>query len=58
VKQVNPALLKVFQAATKKVMAEKAAANAQFKKVYDSQQAFMAQNQKWKEFGYLPRDFK
>jgi TRAP-type mannitol/chloroaromatic compound transport system substrate-binding protein len=39
-------------------MAEKAAANEQFKKVYDSQQAFMAQNQKWKELGYLPRDFK
>jgi TRAP-type mannitol/chloroaromatic compound transport system substrate-binding protein len=58
VKQVNANLLKVFQAATKKVMAEKAAGNAQFKKVYDSQQAFMAQNQKWKELGYLPRDFK
>ena len=39
-------------------MAEKSAANPLFKKVYDSQLAFMAQNQKWKEFGYLPRDFK
>ncbi len=58
VKQVNAALLKVFQAATKKVMGEKSASNASFKKVYDSQLAFMAQNQKWKELGYLPRDFK
>jgi TRAP-type mannitol/chloroaromatic compound transport system substrate-binding protein len=58
VKQVNANLLKAFQAATKKVMAEKAASNPMFKKVYDSQLAFMAQNQKWKELGYLPRDFK
>ncbi len=58
VKQVPGALLKAFQAATKKVMAEKSGANESFKKVYDSQQAFMAQNQKWKELGYLPRDFK
>ena len=58
VKQVNASLLKTFQAATKKVMAEKSAANPQFKKIYDSQLAFMAQNQKWKELGYLPRDFK
>lgn len=57
-RKVNPQLLKVFQAATTKVMAEKSAANADFKKIYDSQKAFMAENQKWKEFGYLPRDFK
>ncbi len=58
VKQVNANLLKTFQAATKKVMAGKSAANPEFKKIYDSQLAFMAQNQKWKELGYLPRDFK
>ena len=58
VKQVNAKLLRVFQDATRKVMAEKAAANPLFKRVYDSQIAFMAQNQKWKELGYLPRDFK
>lgn len=57
-RKVNPQLLKVFQAATTKVMAEKSAANADVKKIYDSQKAFMAENQKWKEFGYLPRDFK
>jgi TRAP-type mannitol/chloroaromatic compound transport system substrate-binding protein len=39
-------------------MAEKSAANAEFKKIYDSQLAVMAENQKWKELGYLPRDFK
>ena len=58
VKQVNNTLLKAFQTATKKVMADKAAGNASFKKIYDSQLAFMAQNQKWKELGYLPRNFK
>jgi TRAP-type mannitol/chloroaromatic compound transport system substrate-binding protein len=58
VKQVNANLLKVFQAATKKVMAEKSSANPEFKKIYDSQLAFMKQNEKWKSFGYLPRDFK
>jgi TRAP-type mannitol/chloroaromatic compound transport system substrate-binding protein len=55
---VNANLLKAFQAATKKVMAEKAASNPEFKKIYDSQVAFMAQNEKWKSVGYLPRDFK
>ncbi len=58
VKQVNANLLKAFQAATKKVMAEKSAASPEFKKIYDSQVAFMAQNEKWKSIGYLPRDFK
>jgi TRAP-type mannitol/chloroaromatic compound transport system substrate-binding protein len=58
VKQVPLPLLKEFAKFTKEVMAEKAAANPMFKKVYDSQIAFMAQNQKWKELGYLPRDFK
>jgi TRAP-type mannitol/chloroaromatic compound transport system substrate-binding protein len=58
VKQVNATLLKFFQTATKKVMAEKSAASPEFKKIYDSQVAFMAQNEKWKSIGYLPRDFK
>lgn len=57
-KQVNRELLGFFKKATEKVMAEKSAANPEFKKIYDSQQAFMAQNEKWKSFGYLPRDFK
>ena len=44
--------------ASEEVMAEEAAKDPMFKKVYDSQVAFVKQNQKWTEYGYLPRDFK
>ncbi|NVJ92618.1 MAG: TRAP transporter substrate-binding protein [Methylocystaceae bacterium] len=40
------------------VLKEESAKDADFKKVLDSQQAFHAQYQVWKEMGYLPRDFK
>ena len=41
-----------------KVMEEEAAKDADFKRVWESQQApFHAQYQVWKEWGYLPRDF-
>jgi TRAP-type mannitol/chloroaromatic compound transport system substrate-binding protein len=56
--KVSPELLEAFRKATKEVMAEESAKDPMFKKAYDSQLAFMAQNQKWREFGYLPRDFK
>ena len=41
-----------------KVMEEEAAKDADFKRVWESQQAFHAQYQVWKEWGYLPRDFQ
>ncbi|MBI1209362.1 MAG: C4-dicarboxylate ABC transporter [Azospirillum sp.] len=51
-------ILKAFETATKEVMNEEASKDALFKKVYDSQRAFAAKNQKWEEYGYLPRDWK
>ena len=40
------------------VMAEEAAKDADFKRVWESQQAFSKQYQVWKNWGYLPRDFQ
>jgi len=56
--KVSPELLAAFKKATDEVMAEEASKDATFKKIYDSQVAFQRQNQKWHEFGYLPRDTK
>jgi TRAP-type mannitol/chloroaromatic compound transport system substrate-binding protein len=39
------------------VMIEEAAKDADFKRIWESQQAFHADYQVWKEWGYLPRDF-
>lgn len=52
------AMLAAMKKAADEVMAEESAKDAPFKKVYESQKAFQAKNQKWHEFGYLPRDFK
>lgn len=40
------------------VIAEEASKDADFKRVSDSQKAFHENYQVWKEWGYLPRDFK
>ncbi len=40
------------------VINEEAAKDADFKRVWESQQAFHNDYQIWKEWGYLPRDFK
>ena len=50
-------LLKAFQKAVMEVVAEESAKDAMFKKVADSMTAFQAKNQKWHEYGYLPRNF-
>ena len=39
------------------VMAEESANDADFKRIYESQQAFRADYAHWKKFAYLPRDF-
>ena len=39
------------------VMAEEAANDADFKRIYESQTAFRADYAHWKKFAYLPRDF-
>ncbi|MGI9464868.1 MAG: TRAP transporter substrate-binding protein [Aestuariivirgaceae bacterium] len=43
---------------SQEVMEEEAAKDADFKRVWESQQAFHKQYQVWKQWGYLPRNFK
>lgn len=50
-------VLQALQVATGEVMAEEAAKDAAFKKVYDSQLAFQKENEGWHSLGYLPRDW-
>lgn len=50
-------LLRELEKVTAEVLAEEAAANAAFKKVYDSQRAFAAAYKAWKERAYLPRNW-
>jgi TRAP-type mannitol/chloroaromatic compound transport system substrate-binding protein len=40
------------------VMTEEAAKDKDFARIWESQKAFSAEYQVWKEMGYLPRDFK
>jgi len=56
--QISRAMLDGFAKATREVLAEESAKDAQFKKVLDSMQAFQAKNRKWHDYGFLPRDFK
>ncbi|TVQ38207.1 MAG: TRAP transporter substrate-binding protein [Geminicoccaceae bacterium] len=50
-------VLRELQAATEIVLAEQAAADADFARVFESQREFSAMYRYWKELGYLPRDF-
>lgn len=50
-------ILAELQTLTEEVMAEQAQADDDFKKVYDSQEAFVKSYQTWKNLAYLPRDF-
>ena len=50
-------VLRELQRVSAEVMEEESAKDADFKKVWNSQQAFHAEYQVWKEMGYLPRDF-
>lgn len=43
---------------SQEVMEEEAAKDADFKRVWESQQAFHKQYEVWKQWGYLPRNFK
>jgi TRAP-type mannitol/chloroaromatic compound transport system substrate-binding protein len=51
-------VIRELQKVSMKVMNEEAAKDADFKRVWESQQAFHDDYQVWKEWGYLPRDFK
>lgn len=50
-------MLRELQAISAEVMAEQAAADEDFKRVYESQEAFVEDYRIWKELAYLPRDF-
>jgi TRAP-type mannitol/chloroaromatic compound transport system substrate-binding protein len=50
-------VLQALQKATFEVMAEESAADADFKRVYESQLEFQKQHKPWKQLGYLPRDW-
>jgi TRAP-type mannitol/chloroaromatic compound transport system substrate-binding protein len=50
-------VLRELKKVTDEVMKEEAAANADFKRVYESQQAFAAAYKDWKQNAYLPRNW-
>jgi TRAP-type mannitol/chloroaromatic compound transport system substrate-binding protein len=50
-------VLREIQKATDEVLAEEAAKDPLFKKIFDSQRAFSAGYKPWKSLGYLPRNF-
>lgn len=57
VKQVPEELLRELRKVSNQVMKEEAAKDMDFKKVYQSQEAFAAEYKQWKSIAYLPRDF-
>ena len=57
-KRLPEELLRELQRITEKVLAEEAAKDPLFRKVYESQQAFSANYKHWKSLAYLPRDFR
>ncbi|AMO38800.1 TRAP transporter substrate-binding protein [Thauera humireducens] len=55
--QIPAPMLSELQKLSDAVMAEQAAKDADFKRVYESQEAFAKDYQTWKGLAYLPRDF-
>ena len=55
--KVPEAMLRELQKLSGEVMAEQAAKDADFKRVYEAQEAFVRDYQTWKGLAYLPRDF-
>ena len=50
-------VLRELQKVTKEVLAEEAAKDEMFAKIWESQKQFREQYALWKTYGYLPRDF-
>lgn len=50
--------IEAFRAAHHTVMERRRAADPLFAEIYDSMMEFQAVNRRWKEFGYLPRDWQ
>ncbi len=57
VTRLPDALLRSLQKEAQKVMEEEAARDEDFKRVWESQQAFRGQYDPWKRLAYLPRNF-
>ena len=57
VHSLSQELLKQLEKATSEVLEEEAGKDANFKKVYESQKAFVASYKLWKGVAYLPRTF-
>ncbi|WP_067861843.1 TRAP transporter substrate-binding protein [Neptuniibacter marinus] len=55
--KLNDDMLGSLKALTDEVMAEISEKDADFKKIYQSQQAFINEYKQWKKLAYLPRDF-
>lgn len=56
-RKLSPEMLSQLKGITQEVMAEQSSKDADFKRVYESQQAFMQEYKSWKKLAYLPRDF-
>ena len=50
-------MLTQLKSLTDEVMQEQSSKDADFKRIYESQQAFMKEYKSWKKLAYLPRDF-
>ena len=57
VSQLPRDVLQRLQAATKEVLEEQAARDADFREVLESMRRFQAEHAPWKQLGYLPRDW-
>ncbi|MCS6921019.1 MAG: TRAP transporter substrate-binding protein [Elioraea sp.] len=57
VAQLPKDVLERLQAATKEVLDEQAARDADFRAVLESMRRFQAEHASWKQLGYLPRDW-
>lgn len=56
-RKLDDKLLAQLKGLTDEVMQEQSSKDADFKRVYESQQAFMKEYKSWKQLAYLPRDF-
>ena len=50
-------VLRELMKVTEEVMKEESAANADFKRVYESQKAFIKDYRDWKTHAYMPRSW-
>lgn len=57
-RKLDDKLLVDLKELTDQVMQEQASKDADFKRIYESQQAFMKEYQSWKKLAYLPHDFE